>query len=1185
MNYLPVSLHRYCLCIVAMAAVWFMSVRDVVAQDGVTLTFNNQTQDNLKVFWVDRDGNEKAYGEIKPGESRNQDTYAGDTWVFRVGRGNTLLVRYTARRSDTLWIDAKGNIVAGEKPPRVETPRPIAPAGGAPANVTLILKNESAGEVKIFWVDPNGKEVAYGSLRSGTSSSQATSPGHNWVYRSAESAVVGRVTATEQDQVVRIDARGNFAVTKANVNPQGLPIVPTPGNPEEASFTLRNDSAVEVKYFWLNPNGEEVLYKSIKSGEVQKQLTAKGHQWLIRSAADNKELGRFTAGGNPVYTINPKLEFLGEASINPGLMPPTPEIQTARIDHVALAQKDPNFLGHYLIEGAWLSPNQYLLSFDGLHKFHLSPAGQLMISKRQALNEFKLLWITETASKGFPRLSMQPDGNLVLYDFADAGFTRRLGAIWESGAKPEVIAQVAPQLNGKCFVQFERAYELRVLYGKPGGAVTQLWTAALTSETNPVYRKEMEDLRRLAGQPAPVPRPLTARTLLGNPPVKPGEKIRSYGSSAMLTEPGGDNTGYFQGSLRDGPGLDADSRPRPANQFGGNTDKQGRMFDLHIVQLKSEVTYKINVSAIDNAFPPVIVLEDGNGDRIAEVGGISFKPADYGIKSGPVRLIVRTDDKQLVGHYKLRISPPAEKAVNLPSEYTTQNQVGKGNILRAGEFLESGEFLASADGVFRATMQPDGNLVIRQAYGDGGVIERLYWASNTTSGKARLAMQSDGNLAIRPVSASGQLGEATWQTGMVFPPGARDCYVKLLESGNLAIYGGRPLEASILLWHTDPSKRNLSAADKAAKDADEHFELPAPNRLTAASRDALSRAPKLFSQAAEAALRTMYELKNYDDPPAKYTEFSEADKTWIKRLGLKGNPKVTYFRHWKEKDITFMVASDDDNVILAFRGTESKLNWEQNGVPKSLQGINSIDNARPVSSADFDGLMVHRGWESDLSSVWSDIDAALEEHQAKYKTVAITGHSLGGALAGYTTYRLLRETKHLHPAKQHVLATFAAPRFAYKTTDGAPILRGFEFLADLTLNGKGELPVDAKASDFKESFYNRRRGAAPNLVVYTIEARGATDRVDWVTVSWDPAGLVENALGFDKFFKKIANVEPTRDAVAKVLGSVETLGPVIEIPSAYQAGGNLHNSALSYLNVLEAYSLLQRDPKRDWFRP
>lgn len=44
--------------------------------------FENQSDRRVKIYWVDYGGNLKLYGELNPGKTRNQNTYANNAWLI-----------------------------------------------------------------------------------------------------------------------------------------------------------------------------------------------------------------------------------------------------------------------------------------------------------------------------------------------------------------------------------------------------------------------------------------------------------------------------------------------------------------------------------------------------------------------------------------------------------------------------------------------------------------------------------------------------------------------------------------------------------------------------------------------------------------------------------------------------------------------------------------------------------------------------------------------------------------------------------------------------------------------------------------------------------------------------------------------------------------------------------------------
>lgn len=1117
-------------------------------------------------------------------------------------------------------------------------------AGVASAQQAFVItwENQYGKPVQYFWEDPNGKEIAYGELKPGAVAKQPSFSGANWVFRSTPDGKFINNYLAQRAEAVRLEADGGWRVLKEappvnNPQPgataaptaqapgiaQPSPIVPAEVAPPSAdpllpattqvTFDIENKSRVAVKLFRISPLGEDVACAEIPPGGTHRELTTEGQGWQLRSSENKTVLSEFTAsttfGGAKVeadQSVTWSHRFMNAKPVEP---------ITIRIDASQAHLSDPRFAGFRLKQDQPLVPGRYLLSDDLESKLSLFEQGVLVLEQRQPDGKFKAVWESGTGARGKCLLALQADGNLVLSDYRDPAYRELTGKIWETGPQPEAVGHVkALNRNYQCFAKLERGF-LLVKVGDPNGASTELWRSPnYSEEKNPIYRASEAARRALFGPAAPAATPgqPTVRNQLGFPPVKPTERLRTAGSDSPLAQGNADNEGSFGGSLRDAAGQDAEGGNRSERGYGGNLEPQGRAYDLHVVLLKADTEYRIRFHAVDNNFPPSVVIEDGDGTRLTQAEqSFSFKPSDYGAASGAFRLLVRSTSAELAGHYRLSMTPPAEKS--LPSVSASVAQAvepgDRGNLLKQGESLAPGQYLSSQDKNYRAVLQPDGNFEIRrQLSGD------QYYAVQHTktrgSGAALALLTAEGKLALLKNVGSGLTGETVWDStrhGGKSTAGKR-CFLKLLTSGNIAIYEGAPDEnRPVVLWFgsltpIEPSER--LASDNPPKTEVPVDELPQIDAFTTRNLAELGRASLHFSQAAEAALTTAYAVKD-DVKTAQRFDYANPlafDDKHFSRLALGNDAKITFFRRWGT-EITFFVASNHDTVILAFRGTETDLNWQSNGVPTiahgalkvngqelpildDIQAMLSIDNACPVRMADFGGQMVHRGWANDLASVWDDVNRTLEAHQARFKTVVITGHSLGGALAGYAAFRLVQENRHLDSSKQHLVATFAAPRFAYKTEDGAPIVAMFGSLGDMAR--KQQLVVSPPApSDFRAKFEELCGRNAPRLMVRQIEARSVNGTVDWVTAAWNPAGLVDNVIGYEGVLDYVIKgmrpeLLPKKSDRSKILGAVEPVGLVLELPTAYGAASKVHDKRMSYYNVLEAFYLLKHQSLATW---
>jgi triacylglycerol lipase len=120
--------------------------------------------------------------------------------------------------------------------------------------------------------------------------------------------------------------------------------------------------------------------------------------------------------------------------------------------------------------------------------------------------------------------------------------------------------------------------------------------------------------------------------------------------------------------------------------------------------------------------------------------------------------------------------------------------------------------------------------------------------------------------------------------------------------------------------------------------------------------------------------------------------------------------KMELIHSFNLKETQAYIIGDNETWILAFRGTEPN---------KIKDWITDLD-AKHVGGP---GGKVHEGFLVALSYVWSDIWNTLKDERG-FRSLWVTGHSLGGALATLAVAKLRQERG--HPVNG--LYTFGQPR-------------------------------------------------------------------------------------------------------------------------------------------------------------
>ncbi|NJK34634.1 MAG: lipase family protein [Oscillatoriales cyanobacterium SM2_2_1] len=109
-------------------------------------------------------------------------------------------------------------------------------------------------------------------------------------------------------------------------------------------------------------------------------------------------------------------------------------------------------------------------------------------------------------------------------------------------------------------------------------------------------------------------------------------------------------------------------------------------------------------------------------------------------------------------------------------------------------------------------------------------------------------------------------------------------------------------------------------------------------------------------------------------------------------------------RAWESRGTRALLSQDGTRQVLAFRGTESLVNWCQNLDFDLVQGF---------------GGCLHVGFYEALTYIWSELRTNLNRD----RPILLTGHSLGGALATIAALDL-----HQRDYRVTGVYTFGSPR-------------------------------------------------------------------------------------------------------------------------------------------------------------
>ena len=251
-----------------------MRPRDVRSTPGtasVSVKFTNKTPFDVDVFWVDFEGKERKYARLSSGQDYEQGTGVHHVWRGRERFSGKLVGIYAASPDATQAMAFTMSSLESRTP------------------TGITFENTTRLTTDVYWMDFDGNEKLYATLKPGGSIGFQTFATHPWIVRDQKS---GRVLDWTWGD--RRDAR--IVLDDADLKPREGEV------PIKAVFKNKLGWAVDL--FWLNYQGEEVYYATLNPGQQKTMNTFETHPWRVRQAQSGDEIAMFIASGKPTQNFN-----------------------------------------------------------------------------------------------------------------------------------------------------------------------------------------------------------------------------------------------------------------------------------------------------------------------------------------------------------------------------------------------------------------------------------------------------------------------------------------------------------------------------------------------------------------------------------------------------------------------------------------------------------------------------------------------------------------------------------------------------------------------------------------------------------------------------------------------------------------------------------------------------------------
>ncbi len=121
--------------------------------ESTAISFNNQLADPVELFWIDAEGKRQPYSRVRPGDTREQHTYAGHVWLVTDSVGNPLGVFEATAEKLEVVVDGKAERTAAPERTRRGVRSGESPDGKWTIQFTnhnvLLIEKDSGGATQL----------------------------------------------------------------------------------------------------------------------------------------------------------------------------------------------------------------------------------------------------------------------------------------------------------------------------------------------------------------------------------------------------------------------------------------------------------------------------------------------------------------------------------------------------------------------------------------------------------------------------------------------------------------------------------------------------------------------------------------------------------------------------------------------------------------------------------------------------------------------------------------------------------------------------------------------------------------------------------------------------------------------------------------------------------------------------